>query len=354
VVPTVVEVPVEGTTFTRKEAIVQGSDGVFGATYYRVYSNVEQASRVAYMYTNGTTAGGRDASILIDNEVGSGIDFYLAPSGTTEVTITITGMDDPIIASGATLTLSKNVVLPSMVAVQALDASGNSTVVVARRALTSNSIPFPETSARAFTFTFELTQPLRLEEISFSERQKVQRTDAVRFLAQPGVSYTLYVDPDGSYGYLPANGVSLASDVGVLAVTGGPLRGNPGYVPGDADGDAIPDERDNCRSVANQDQADVDLNGTGDACDDFDRDRVLNMVDNCPNVPNRDQLDTDADGVGDVCDERENRFTEANPWVPWVGVGIAGAVLALLLLMTVRTGSLATPTVTPPPGDSTA
>jgi hypothetical protein len=39
--------------------------------------------------------------------------------------------------------------------------------------------------------------------------------------------------------------------------------------PADADGDGVPDTSDNCVNVANADQADSDLDGKGDACDDM-------------------------------------------------------------------------------------
>ncbi|XP_073909496.1 cartilage oligomeric matrix protein [Castor canadensis] len=94
----------------------------------------------------------------------------------------------------------------------------------------------------------------------------------------------------------------------------------------DADGDGVPNEQDNCllvrnpdqrnsdndkwgdacdncRSQKNDDQKDTDRDGRGDACDDdIDDDRIRNTVDNCPRVPNSDQKDSDGDGVGDVCD----------------------------------------------------
>ena len=35
---------------------------------------------------------------------------------------------------------------------------------------------------------------------------------------------------------------------------------------------------------------------------DFDQDGVNNALDNCPFVANEDQADTDIDGIGDVCD----------------------------------------------------
>lgn len=63
-----------------------------------------------------------------------------------------------------------------------------------------------------------------------------------------------------------------------------------GGAPVDTDKDGIPDYLDNCKNVANKDQADKDKDGVGDACD------------NAPNVANKDQKDTDKDGVGDVSD----------------------------------------------------
>ena len=128
----------------------------------------------------------------------------------------------------------------------------------------------------------------------------------------------------------------------------------------DFDSDGIPDFRDNCPITANPDQADVDGDGLGDACDDvnnndqdgdgvpddvdcdpmdasvtsspgqacddgngdtfndaldancncvgeaasdFDNDGIPDFRDNCPTTANGDQADADGNGIGDACDE---------------------------------------------------
>lgn len=76
----------------------------------------------------------------------------------------------------------------------------------------------------------------------------------------------------------------------------------------DADNDGVFDAYDNCPNVANPDQANIDFDALGDACDDSanledaDLDGVLDSIDNCPNDANPDQADADNDGLGDVCD----------------------------------------------------
>lgn len=98
----------------------------------------------------------------------------------------------------------------------------------------------------------------------------------------------------------------------------------------DGDGDGVADVIDNCPSVKNVEQIDIDLDGVGEECDttpaclivgesktlsctnsDIDGDSVPNTSDNCPNnsnpkIPNFPngyyQADLDGDGIGDVCD----------------------------------------------------
>ena len=90
----------------------------------------------------------------------------------------------------------------------------------------------------------------------------------------------------------------------------------------DADGDGLPDVSDNCASVSNQDQIDIDSDGVGDICDtDADGDTFANDTDNCSSVPNLGQEWSDrnfidqtppstqddrtwpnSDAAGDACD----------------------------------------------------
>lgn len=75
-------------------------------------------------------------------------------------------------------------------------------------------------------------------------------------------------------------------------------RRNSPATQSDTDGDAHPDDCDNCPGKANPDQADTDGDGVGDICD------------NCPDVPNTDQTNLDNDPYGDACDPGV-----AVPWI---------------------------------------
>lgn len=118
----------------------------------------------------------------------------------------------------------------------------------------------------------------------------------------------------------------------------------------DDDNDAITDDRDNCRVVVNPAQRDLDLDGDGDACDgDLDEDGRDNLADNCPQVANSDQLDADGDTLGDACDaalaqvigkqeappasrEAVRASPRSESEVPWAIIGLGGVALAALVV----------------------
>ena len=71
----------------------------------------------------------------------------------------------------------------------------------------------------------------------------------------------------------------------------------------DSDADTIPDHMDNCPAIANSDQANLDDDALGDACDsDLDGDGIFNVEDDFPLDPNQ-YLDIDGDGLGHTEDD---------------------------------------------------
>ncbi|MBT8223320.1 MAG: thrombospondin type 3 repeat-containing protein, partial [Eudoraea sp.] len=55
------------------------------------------------------------------------------------------------------------------------------------------------------------------------------------------------------------------------------------FLPQDTDNDGIPDDQDNCPSMSNPNQEDLDNDGMGDLCDeDLDGDGIPNTTDDCP------------------------------------------------------------------------
>jgi hypothetical protein len=242
--------------------------------------------------------------------------------------------DRPITSAALTLSLDAHVALPTYVTIHAKNAT-----VVARRILDSATVQFPQTTSNEWRITLEYSQPLRLTELHLIQANpSVTSASGLRFLAQPGHGYRIYLDADRAVNIpLPGDAPNLSDDREIFHIPPplmSSIQANPLYRLADSDGDSVPDIRDNCVDVSNYDQLDQNVNGRGDACDDFDKDGVINSRDNCVNLPNASQADTDHDGQGDVCDGEESRVTEKYVWLPWAGMGFAAVVLIGLFAAT--------------------
>lgn len=111
------------------------------------------------------------------------------------------------------------------------------------------------------------------------------------------------IDTDGDYGTETEARLAKSPAEGFAKVPG---CGAP-PAPKDTDGDGVADDVDNCDAVKNVDQADLDKDKAGDACDDDDDgDGVLDAADNCPRAANKDQADVDLDNKGDACEQDDD------------------------------------------------
>lgn len=209
--------------------------------------------------------------------------------------------------------------------------NGNYETLFAKSKTSASQINFPKTKTQEFKITLEHSQPLVINEIQFRRNQDRQAIyNQYKFLAIPDQTYTIYTDADRNPNYqLPETGRFKKQQT---TINGKLINqaANPKYQAADTDKDTILDKQDNCPQIANSDQADLNKNSIGDACEDFDGDRVLNANDNCPNQANYNQKDQDNDKIGDACDNQENRITEKLPWLQWLALGITAAIIIYL------------------------
>jgi hypothetical protein len=252
-------------------------------------------------------------------------------SGTLEI---ILSAEQTIKSSSLTLSLDRYVALPTYIILKVQNGEEEKTVLN-RTKMESTLITFPETEAKEWILQLEYTQLLRINEIELQQETEGE-TQAIRFLAQPETAYTVYFNADRPVNIETGESGNLTKDDGVKILDPIASQENEQYQKEDSDDDGIPDKEDNCVSVANTEQTDEDGNDRGDECDDYDRDGTINGKDNCVNEPNANQADEDGDGIGNTCDSEESRFTEKYPWLPWLGIGVAGAVVLFLFYKTAK------------------
>lgn len=282
------------------------------------------------------------AVILVDDKYNESLDFDIDEKGQGSVQFNFES-EKPITTSQLNLSLNRFVSLPNKIKIDIREEDGNLKNIYSSEKLNSDVVYFPKTTANNFEVTLEYSQLLRINEINFV--QENARSEAgektVRFLALPDNPYQIFYDADWFPEFSVGEKGNYTDNEGVLVLRKGDgqleVLKNPLFKESDMDGDGVPDRLDNCVDVYNPDQADVDQNGRGDACDDWDRDGIINSLDNCPEVANRDQKDTDGDGIGDACDDVDDRILESNPWLIWFGLGAAALAVIFLFVLVAKT-----------------
>ncbi len=327
VVPTVVEIPLEPGLSSRGAFLVVGQ-----ATGSEPLPYLYRQTKTRDFSFNVSATGGSNSQAMIDGNQSSFADFSLPVDRSGNARIIINS-SKPISLDRLALILADNVALPTSIEIRKVDG-GQEVIVLAKSPMRSETVNFPANTASQWAIDLTYSQPLRISEILVEPAgSQVTSGESIRFLTQPNQSYRIYFNADRyayvNFGEMP----NLADDRGVKKIAPLPTMANPAFYPADSDGDKVIDINDNCVNTPNTDQADVDGNGRGDACDDFDRDGVINSADNCPDQPNRDQQDTDGDKIGDECDPDESRLTEKYPILPWLGIGFAGLVVVVLFAL---------------------
>ena len=330
-VPTVVELPITNNYLERYNFMVLDVDTDQAQPYY--FKNYQESSVVPISLSSVPATNG--VYKMIDDRSTTYTDFALPEDrqGTVELIIR---SSIPVTSSAMTVLLASNVALPNTAELRAV-VGGKNTIILSSQKMNSQTIRFPRTTSNEWHLTLKYGQPLRINELKLlQENLSITKSQAVRWLAQPGTDYRVYLDPDKYISIQTSEAGNLRSDQDVLNLPASLSKMNPLYKQSDIDNDGVPDILDNCISIANKDQIDINHNGRGDTCDDFDKDGLMNNNDNCPNHPNRNQRDVDSDGLGDVCDQEESRITERLPWLPWMGIVFAVIVIAVLFAITAK------------------
>ncbi|MBP7876273.1 thrombospondin type 3 repeat-containing protein [Candidatus Woesebacteria bacterium] len=269
-----------------------------------------------------------DASPIIDRDTTTYLD--LLPNALSSSIILQYPKKSNI--GGIELLVARDSSFGERISIYYADSATTRKPILVEDTIRSKSISFPTVESDTLYIQITHSQPIRLTDITTTSATGPTKR-AIQFLAQPGAQYVAYTNAIKVPQIRATESIAVESSSPMKVSL--QFTVNPLYVEPDTDGDGLIDSVDNCTSKANSDQADVDRNGVGDACEDFDADGIPNALDNCPSESNRDQIDTDGDTVGDVCDELDNRITERYGWLPWLGIGVAVGVLLFVVFRTI-------------------
>lgn len=332
-IPTILEIPMDGN-YTEQTVAVEESD-----TYTRQPVAFITKTTTTPFYVDTIPVASNSAS-LFDNNTSTFVEYQpgVMQNAVKESIVQLDfNYTRPITSSQLSFELDKNVAVPEYVELY-IYQNGQKNTVITKQRVNSSVILFPQYTSAHFQVVFYHTQPLRITEMKFVENQSTYTAKYLRFLARPGYSYQIFKDADGyvPYQYIPEAGNLYADNANTKEIKDILFIRNGLYVAPDQDRDTIIDSADNCITLANTDQQDINKNNKGDACEDFDVDGIVNIQDNCPGTPNTLQQDTDSDGKGDHCDPEESRLIEQWKFLPWLGIVVGFGIVILLFKLTIQ------------------
>lgn len=323
--------------------------GITGGAVFLVDASSGKPEGFSYRATTETIEapfavkiGAKNEKSVVDKNTTTSVTLPIKPGDTlpqySDIELVF---QEPVSLTGVKLSFDALSQTPQTVTVKGLDTTqGSEQVIFINQLSYQPLLRFPSQRITKLLITLAYSQTLRLTEVGVVQSDVTTNLEQerIRFLIKPKTNYVLYFnrDPQQPTVHQPLEVGDLFSKKDVVQVTTPPIESNPFYKPADKDSDGILDAQDNCAAISNSDQIDRNMNGVGDACDDFDEDNILNAQDNCPETANLAQVDTDGDGIGDVCDDAESRLTEQNPWLPWAAMGLSGLVIAGLFVSVIR------------------
>ncbi len=331
-IPVVVEVPIKFENNMFDNVMVIEKESQKTQPVVILNKNVDRKSFLSAR----DSFNSKNIHFLTDGKINNFQEYSINNSGEKQYVEIILNSDASVTSSSVTFYLDEFVSLPETIEIKAI-VNGEDKIILGKKDVTNTTINFPKVTALEFRINLEYVQPLRIRELTLSqENLSVSEQNSIRFLAQPDKKYEVYFNADryaNSYGgEMP----DLNSNKDIVLIKEVSAKENYFYKKSDVDKDGVADEIDNCVQIANTDQADINKNSQGDACDDFDRDGVINQKDNCRDLINRDQKDKDFDGIGDVCDKKENRILQNQKWLPLALIILVAGIVGLLLVKTMK------------------